>query len=257
MFLEKIVAIKKEEVQRKKTLSQQKDMQEMIPTLPLPRNFLEAISNHHPIAVIAEIKRASPSVGVIKEDIDLHQIARAYQTGGACAISVLTETHFFKGDLSTLHLIKGETSLPVLQKDFILDPFQIYEGRVSGADAVLLIAAILDRETLRDFVNLARKLQMTPLVEIHNEDDLDKISSLDLSLIGINNRDLRTFNVDLRTTLSLKKKIPSGTRVISESGIKGSQDVRLLREAGIDGILVGEILMRSSDPASKIRELLG
>jgi len=256
MFLEKIVAIKKEEVQRKKTLSQQKDMQEMIPTLPLPRNFLEAISNHHPIAVIAEIKRASPSVGVIKEDIDLHQIARAYQTGGACAISVLTETHFFKGDLSTLHLIKGETFLPVLQKDFILDPFQIYEGRVSGADAVLLIAAILDRETLRDFVNLARKLQMTPLVEIHNEDDLDKISSLDLSLIGINNRDLRTFNVDLRTTLSLKKQIPSGTRVISESGIKGSQDVRLLREAGIDGILVGEILMRSSDPASKIRELL-
>ncbi len=256
MFLEKIVEIKKDEIQRRKTQSRQKEMEEMIPHLPLPRDFMDAISQHGPMALIAEIKRASPSVGVIKEDVDLCRIAREYQAGGACAISVLTEAHFFKGDLSYLQLVKKETSLPVLQKDFILDPFQIYEGRASGADAILLIAALLDREQLKDFVDLVRHLQMISLVEIHDENDLKKISTLDLSLIGINNRDLRTFEVDLRTTLRLKREISSKTKVISESGIKSSRDVRLLREVGVDGILVGEILMRTPDPASKIRELL-
>ena len=256
MFLDKIVEIKKEEVQSRKTPSRQKEMEETIPHLPSPRDFMDAISQHPPMALIAEIKRASPSVGVIKEDIDLCRIAHEYQTGGACAISVLTEAHFFKGDLSYLRLIKERTSLPVLQKDFILDPFQIYEGRVSGADAILLIASLLEREQLKEFVDLTQNLHMVPLVEVHNEDDLEKTSSLNLPLIGINNRDLRTFEIDLRTTLRLKKEIPSRTKVISESGIKNSEDVRLLREAGVDGILVGEILMRSSDPALKIRELL-
>ena len=256
MFLEKIVEIKKEEIQRRKTRSRQKEMKEMISSLPPPRNFMDAISQHHPMALIAEIKRASPSLGMIKEDIDLCRIACEYQTGGACAISVLTEAHFFRGDLSYLHRVKEETTLPVLQKDFILDPFQIYEGRVSGADAVLLIASLLDRKQLKEFVDLTQKLHMVPLVEIHNEDDLGKTSSLNLPLVGINNRDLRTFEVDLRTTLRLKREIPPETRVISESGIKSSEDVRLLRKAGVDGILVGEILMRNPDPASKIRELL-
>jgi len=256
VFLEKIVGIKKEEIRRRKTPSRQKEMKEMIPSLPLPRDFMEAISQHSPIAVIAEVKRASPSLGVINEDVDILQVAREYEKGGATAISVLTEENFFKGHLSYLHLIKKETSLPVLQKDFILDPFQIYEGRVSGADAILLIAALLDREQLNDFVNLAKSLHMTPLVEIHNENDLDKISDFDLSLIGINNRDLKTFEVDLRTTFHLKRLIPLKAKVISESGIKSPQDVRLLREAGINGILVGETLMRSSDPASKIKELI-
>src|SRR4030042_5810809 len=252
MFLEKIVEIKKEEIQRRKTRFRQKEMEEMISSLPPPRNLMDAISQHHPMALIAEIKRASPSVGMIKKDIDLCRIACEYQTGGACAISVLTEAHFFRGDLSYLHRVKEETTLPVLQKDFILDPFQIYEGRVSGADAVLLIASLLDRKQLKEFVDLTQNLQMVPLMEIHNEDDLEKTSSLNLPLIGINNRDLRTFETDLRTTLRLKREIPSTTRVISESGIKSSEDVRLLRKAGVDGILVGEILMRNPDPASKI-----
>jgi indole-3-glycerol phosphate synthase len=256
MFLEKIVKIKKEEIGRRKTPSRQREMEEMIPSLPLPRNLTESISQHAPIAVIAEIKRASPSVGAIKEDADLCSIARDYQTGGACAISVLTEAHFFKGDLSYLSLIRGETFLPVLQKDFILDPFQIYEGRVSGADAILLIASILEGGQLKEFVDLAQRLHMVPLVEVHNESDLKKALPLDLPLIGINNRDLTTFEVDLRTTLRLRREIPMKTKVISESGIKNSEDVRLLRDAGVDGVLVGEILMRSSDPASKIRELL-
>ena len=185
MFLEKIVEIKKEDIQRRKTRSRQKEIEETISLLPPPRGFMEAISQHAPMAVIAEIKRASPSVGIIREDVDLQRIASAYEAGGACAISVLTETHFFKGDLSYLHLIKEKISLPVLQKDFILDPFQIYEGRALGADAILLIASLLDREQLKDFVALARNLQMVPLVEVHNESDLEKTSNLNLSLIGL------------------------------------------------------------------------
>ncbi len=256
MFLEKIVEIKKEEVRRRKTRSRQKEMEESVSYLSPPRDMMNAISQHGPIALIAEIKRASPSLGMIKEEVDLSRIAREYQTGGACAISVLTEAHFFKGDLSYLRSTKERASLPVLQKDFILDPFQIYEGRVSGADAILLIASLLEREQLKDFVDLTQSLHMVPLVEVHDEDDLEKTSSLTLPLVGINNRDLTTFEVDLKTTLRLKGKIPLETKVISESGIKSSGDVRLLKEAGVNGILVGEILMRSSDPASKIRELL-
>ena len=256
MFIEKIVEIKKEEIQRRKTRSRQKEMEEIIPSLPLPRDFIEAISRHASMALIAEIKHASPSLGVINEDVDILQFAKEYERGGASAISVLTEANFFKGDLSYLHLIKEKTSLPVLQKDFILDPFQIYEGRVSGADAVLLIASLLDRKQLEEFVDLTQKLHMVPLVEIHNRDDLEKTSSLNLPLIGVNNRDLRTFEVDSRTTLRLKREIPPTTGVISESGIKSSKEVKILREAGVNGILVGEVLMRSPDPASKIRELL-
>ena len=257
MFLEKMVSIKKEEIQRRKSRSWQREMEEAIAILPAARDLEGAIIQKAPIAVIAEVKPASPSAGVIQEEIDLGRIASAYEAGGACAISVLTEPHFFKGDLSSLSVIKQRTALPVLQKDFILDPFQIFEGRASGADGILLIATLLDREELADFVALARSLGLTPLVEIHSQDDLEKIPDLNLSIIGVNNRDLRSLEVDLKTTLRLKLKIPSRTKVISESGIRTSEDVRLLREAGVHGILVGEILMRSLDPASKIRELLG
>ncbi len=256
MYLEKIVETKKKEIQGRKTRSRQREMEEMISSLPPSRDFLGAISQHVPMALIGEIKRASPSLGVINKDVDIIQVSREYEKGGASAISVLTEPHFFKGDLAHLNLIKKTTSLPVLQKDFILDSFQIYEGRVSGADAILFIAALLVRQQLEDFVGLARSLHMIPLVEVHNEDDLKKISVLDLPLMGINNRDLRTFEVDLETTIRLRKEIPSSVKVISESGIKSCQDVRLLREAGVNGILVGETLMRSAAPALKIRELL-
>ena len=145
---------------------------------------------------------------MIKGDVDLGKIARAYEAGGACAISVLTEAHFFKGDLSFLNEVKKETTLPVLQKDFVIDPFQIYEARVSGADAILLIASLIDREELRDFVDLARSLKIVPWVEIHDEKDLEKTSSLDLPLVGINNRDLKTFEVDLRHDPSSEEKNP-------------------------------------------------
>jgi indole-3-glycerol phosphate synthase len=257
VFLEEIVETKRKEIQGRKTRSRQREMEEMISSLPPPRDFLGAISQHALMALIAEIKRASPSLGAIKEDVDIIQVSKEYEKGGASAISVLTEPYFFKGDLAHLNLIKETTSLPILQKDFILDSFQIYEGRFSGADAILLIPALLDREQLKDFVGLAKSLHLVPLVEVHNEDDLKKISILGLPLMGINNRDLRTFEVDLETTLRLKREIPSSVKVISESGIRSFQDVKLLREAGVNGILVGETLMRSADPALKIRELLG
>jgi len=256
VFLEKIVETKRKEIQRRKTRSRQREIEGMIPSFPPPRDFLGAVSQHAPMALIAEIKRASPSLGVIKEDVDVIQISKEYEKGGASAISVLTETHFFKGDLADLNLIKKTTSLPVLQKDFILDSLQIYEGRLSGADGILFIAALLDRDQLKAFVGLAKSLHLFPLVEVHNEDDLKKASVLDLPLIGINNRDLRTFQVDLETTLRLKREIPSSVKVISESGIESCRDVKLLREAGVNGILVGEALMRSSNPGSRIRELL-
>jgi indole-3-glycerol phosphate synthase len=256
MFLERIVESKREEIRRRKTEVDPREVEERISQLPNPRDVMDSLSRHRPMALIAEIKRASPSAGAIKEDVDLRRIPHEYEIGGACAISVLTEVRFFKGDLSFLSMVKAETSLPLLQKDFIIDPFQIYEGRASGADAILLIASLLDRPQLTDFVHLVQSLQMTPLVEIHDEVDLKKILPLDLLLVGINNRDLKTFRVDLGTTLRLKKEIPPGTKVISESGIASPQDVRILKGAGVDGILVGEVLMRSPSPSSKIKELL-
>jgi indole-3-glycerol phosphate synthase len=256
MFLKEIIKVKKAEVQGRKNPIRQKEMETVLPSLPLPRNLVDAILGHPPIALIAEIKRASPSLGAINENVDILQLTNEYEKGGASAISVLTESYFFKGDLFDLQQVKKATSLPILQKDFVLDPYQIYEGRVWGADAILLIAAILDRAQLHDYASLAQSLGMVPLVEIHDESDLEKTSGFSFPLIGINNRDLRTFGVDLNTSLNLKRQIPSATKVISESGIRDSRDVRLLREAGIDGILVGETLMRSQDPAAKIKELL-
>ena len=256
MFLEEVAALKKKEIQVRKISSSLKEMKKKIAGLPPPRNFGASIVGKTPMALIAEIKRASPSAGVIREEIDLQGLAGKYQAGGASAISVLTETRFFQGDMGNLAEVKGRVSLPILQKDFIIDPFQIYEGRMAGADAVLLIAALMSPEQLREWCRLTGDLGMTPLVEVHNEQDLDKVSGLALPLIGINNRDLQTLEVSLEVTCRLIERIPPGVTVISESGIKDRQDVERLREAGAGGILVGEILMRSADPAAKIRELL-
>jgi len=256
MFLEKVGAIQREEVDRRKASVSLEEMKERVSGLPSPRNLLESISKNGPMALIAEIKQASPSAGVIQERADIRRIAGAYQATGACAISVLTEAHFFHGELSHLRQVKDVVSVPVLQKDFIIDPFQIYEGRVAGADAVLLIAAMLSPDQLREFTELARGLGLVPLVEVHDEEDLKKISGLDLPLIGINNRNLKTLMVDLETTFRLFGRIRPGTVVVSESGIKNRQDVNRLQEAGVRGILVGEVLMRAPDPDAKIRELL-
>jgi indole-3-glycerol phosphate synthase len=256
MFLEKVGAIQREEVDRRKASVSLEEMKERVSGLPSPRNLLESILKNGPMALIAEIKQASPSAGLIREQADIRRIACAYQAAGACAVSVLTEAHFFRGELSHLRQVKDVVSVPLLQKDFIIDPFQIYEGRVIGADAVLLIAAMLAPDQMREFAELGRGLGLVPLVEVHDEEDLKKISGLDLPLIGINNRNLKTLGVDLETTFRLFGRIRPGSVVISESGIRNREDVKRLQEAGVRGILVGEVLMRAPNPATKIRELL-
>lgn len=251
MFLKEIVERKRKEI--KKRRSDLKEMEKIISSLPMPRDFM-ANFNSKSISIIAEIKYVSPSQGILKDRIDNKGMASIYEKGGASAISVLTEKHYFKADISFIQEVKDYTSLPILQKDFIIDPYQIYEARAFGADAILLIASLLDREEIKDFIDLALILKMTPLVEVHSEEEIDKISTFQIPLIGINNRDLNTFEIDLTTTLRLIKHIPSNIKVISESGIKTKDHVRLLREAGVHGILVGEILMRSPDPLSILKE---
>jgi indole-3-glycerol phosphate synthase len=257
MFLEKIGAIQRERVREIKARHSVEEMAEKTASLPPPRDFLGAIQGSHPLALIAEIKRASPSAGAIQEETNLQETAQIYQREGATAISVLTEPQFFHGSLMDLRQVRRETSLPLLQKDFIIDAIQIYEGRLAGADAVLLIGAFLEKGQIEDLARLAEKLGMTPLVEIHDEEDLGKISGLSLPLLGINNRNLRNLEVDLSTTLRLMNQMPPGTPVISESGIRQRQDVEILQKAGVRGILVGEVLMRAENPGSKIGELLG
>jgi indole-3-glycerol phosphate synthase len=256
MFLEKMMAIKREEISRKKDPSRLRELIEKAEDLPPPRDFGRAILENVSLALIAEIKKASPSAGVIHGQADVRKMAGEYGRAGACAISVLTEPNFFQGDLRYLTMVKETVALPVLQKDFIVDPLQVYEGRTAGADAILLIATVLSGAELVEFVKLARSLGLFPLVEIHDEKDLEKISGIDLPLLGINNRNLKTLEVTLETTERLIRRVPPGIRVISESGIQDRRDVERLEKSGVNGILVGEALMRSSDPASKIRELL-
>jgi len=256
MFLEKMVAIKREEIIRRKTPSSLGELKEKAENLPPPRDFERAIMQNGSLALIAEIKKASPSAGVIRWEADIPKMAREYERGGACAISVLTEPNFFDGDLSYLTMVKETVALPILQKDFVVDPLQVYEGRTAGADAILLIATVLSGTELAEFVKLARSLGLFPLVEVHDEEDLEKISGIDLPLLGINNRNLKTLEVNLETTERLAKRVPRGMKLISESGIRDRWDVERLEKSGVKGILVGEVLMRASDPASKIRELL-
>jgi indole-3-glycerol phosphate synthase len=256
MFLEKIVALQKEDISRRKTQARLENLKKKIEDLPNPRDFERALCQNGLLALIAEIKRASPSAGLIRERSDIAKMAEEYQRGGACAISIVTEARYFRGDLSFLGMAKEAVPLPVLQKDFVVDPLQIYEGRAAGADSVLLIAAILGREELEELVELVRSLNLFPLVEVHDEEDLEKVSPLRLSTLGINNRNLKTLEVDLGTTERLIPKVSPGVSIISESGIRGRKDVERLERAGVRGILVGETLMRAADPASAVREIL-
>lgn len=256
MVLGKIVEKRKAAIEKKKGRFPLSEMKRRAEQGPPPRNLMQPFSRENALALFAEIKFASPSAGIIKGCGDPVQIAMEYESAGASAISVLTEPSYFKGELSHLSSVRQRTSVPVLQKDFIVEPYQIYEGRAAGADGMLLIAALLEKEALKDLVGLVQSLRMVPLVEIHDEDDLEKIRDLSLPLLGINNRDLRTLEVDLETTFRLRKKIPLETKVISESGIRSPEDLRKIRTAPVDGVLVGELLMRSADPAAMIQELL-
>jgi len=255
MFLEKILEGKKEEVAGQKGLLPLSDLKRRLAEIPSPLDFREAVRSRA-CALIAEVKRSSPSKGRIREDFDPVAIARIYAENGAAAVSVVTETRFFEGHPSFLAQIRKSVQVPLLRKDFIIDSYQIYEGRLLGADAVLLIARILEVPRLREFVGLSSELGLSSLVEIHDEADLEKAVSAGANVIGINNRDLSTFATDLGVSLRLAPLVPSGALVISESGIRSRGDIDRLLAVGIHGVLVGETLMRERDVAGKMKELL-
>lgn len=207
------------------------------------------------IAIISEIKKASPSQGVIRDAYDPTEIAKRYEDAGAAAISVLTEPNYFQGSLDHLAAVRGATSLPLLRKDFVVDVYQLFEARAYGADGVLLIAAVLDRIHLRDLVQAARELGLTPLVEVYQTKELDRIDFDLISVLGVNNRDLRTFEVDVDHALRVFAEVPDGLVRVSESGISAAQELVYLRENGVDAALIGETFMRAEDPGEALGRL--
>jgi indole-3-glycerol phosphate synthase len=250
MYLDEIVAATRRRLAARKGRFESGQVQDP------PRGFGAALARAG-FGVIAEIKRASPSRGWLNAGLDVPSLARAYERGGAVALSVLTESQFFHGSFLDLEVARRATALPVLCKDFILEASQVHEARSHGADAVLLIAAILSDSELKALVDEARGLGMDALVEVHDRAEVEKALGGGAELIGINNRNLRTFQVDLTTSLELASTIPSHIPVVSESGIVDPGDIIKLRRAGAKAVLVGEALVTSPDPEAKLRELLG
>jgi indole-3-glycerol phosphate synthase len=255
MILDRIVEAKREELAYLKGVKSLARLKEAMRDLPPPRDFRRAISRS-PCSLIAEVKRRSPSRGRIREDFDPFKIAAIYQENGAAAVSVLTDEEFFEGDRRYLSGIRKVVNLPLLRKDFIIDPYQIYETRILGGDALLLIARLLAEEHLREYIRLAESVGLSPLVEVHTREELDKALASGAEIIGINNRDLKTFSTDLGVTLDLAPFIPGDRLVVSESGINTRGDIEILMKAGIHSFLVGEALMRAEDIGGKLRELL-
>ncbi|MDY0011775.1 MAG: indole-3-glycerol phosphate synthase TrpC [Rhodocyclaceae bacterium] len=226
--------------------------------LPRPRDFLGAMRARIAAgqsAVIAEIKKASPSKGVLREDFRPAEIAVAYEAGGAACLSVLTDRQYFQGGPEYIQAARAACSLPVLRKDFLIDPYQVYEARAMGADAILLIVGALSLAQMQEMEGLARELGMAVLVESHDGAELDQALQLKTPLIGINNRNLRTFELSLDTTLDLLERIPADRMVVTESGIQGPADVALMRSHGVHAFLVGEAFMRAADPGEGLRRL--
>lgn len=252
MILDTIVARKYEEVAALK----ERGLPVLERPAPSPRGFLRALIAAPGVAVIAEAKKASPSKGVIQPDFDPVRIAMNYREGGAHCLSVLTDVDFFQGSLAYIPLVRAAVDLPVLRKDFIIDPLQIEEAHAVGADAILLIAAILETVQLRDYRLLAESLGMDVLVEVHDERELDAALEAGSRLVGINNRNLNDFSVSLDTTFRLLPRIPQGIPVVSESGIATVADMRRLKEAGVKAALIGESLMRAGQQDQLLREFL-
>jgi len=223
----------------------------------VPNAFVRALTAGAPPRLIAEIKRASPSAGPLRPDLDPAEVARAYAAAGASAVSVLTEPSFFGGSLEDLRAVRGAVTLPVLRKDFILHRYQLLEAVAAGADAALLIVAMLSEDELRALHAHAMELHLDCLVEVHNEAELDVALRLGLDVVGINNRDLDTMRTDIETTLRLLPRVPEGVAVVSESGIRTRADIQRLAAAGVHAVLVGETLMRSPDPGAAAAALLG
>ena len=257
-MLEKIVAQKKREVQRRREVRPLAGLVAAVGDLPPPRDLAGALRHPGEVSLIAEVKRASPSKGWLRKGLKPGELVRLYSRAGARAISVLTDNAFFYGHRFFLPLLRRETQLPLLMKDFIVDPYQIYEARWLGADAVLLIASILDDGKLRSFQHLAGELGLSCLVEVHTSAELRRALDSGARMVGINNRNLRTFTVDLATTFRLREEISDPeVVVVSESGIASRREMLALLEHRVDAALVGEALVTAPDPEQKVKELLG
>ncbi|MDQ4076354.1 MAG: indole-3-glycerol phosphate synthase TrpC [Chloroflexota bacterium] len=254
-ILDKIMFYKREELPKRKRERPEADLRAALFLAPSPRDFAAALKRPG-VSLIAECKRASPSRGLLRHGYDAVALAQEYEANGARAISVLTDSRFFQGKLEDLAAVRQAVSLPVLRKDFIFDPYQILEARAAGADALLLIASLLPGNTLRDLRVQAEELGMQALVEVHDEVELDHALESGAPIIGVNNRDLRTFEVDFETTGRLRPLIPVDKILVSESGIHTADDVRRLAGMGADAMLVGERLVRAKDVAAQVRELV-
>jgi indole-3-glycerol phosphate synthase len=230
------------------------ELERLLPQEALDRPFAEALSRPG-TSVIAEYKRRSPSAGVIREGASVEEVAQAYERGGAAALSVLTEQDHFGGSLTDLEAARAVSDLPILRKDFTVDPYQLYEAKVHGADAILLVVGALSDAELGSLYGIARQLELDAIVEVHDEKELSRALEVDADVIGINNRDLVSFSVDLNVTYELLTDVPAGKTVVSESGIRTRADVEELERVGVDAVLVGEALMRAPDPEAACRDL--
>ena len=255
--LDEIVASKRRELDAARQRMPLGEMEDQAATAPPARDFLAALSGPGPIRLIAEVKKASPSAKVIRDDFDPIAIARTYQAHGAACLSVLTDAPYFQGHLSYLARIRASVAVPLLRKDFILDEYQVVEARLAGADAILLIAEILDDEALVRLQARARALGMAALVEFHEDENLPRVLDSGATLVGVNNRDLRRFVTDLGRTFRLRDRIPPHVTLVSESGIRNRADVERLEAAGVSAVLVGETLMRADDIGLAVERLLG
>lgn len=256
-ILDKIVATKRAEIERAKSAVPESELRAQLADAPPVRDFFSPLAAGGPIRLIAEVKKASPSAGIIRPDFDPVSIARIYEQHGASCISVLTDEPYFQGRLEYLTQIRHAVNLPVLRKDFILDTYQLVEARAAGADAVLLIAECLDDCNLRKLFNKACELRLTLLVELYEPSNLQRVFDAGATLIGVNNRNLHTFEVDLEHTVRMRQRVPDQCVLVGESGIKTHDDVMLLESAGVDAMLVGESLTREPDIGTAVDRLLG
>ncbi|MGC9457086.1 MAG: indole-3-glycerol phosphate synthase TrpC [Halothiobacillaceae bacterium] len=257
-ILRRIVARKHEEIRARSAQSSRQALEQMAAAADAPRGFEAALLRRTAAgepAVIAEIKKASPSKGVLRPDFDPAAIARSYAAGGAACLSVLTDHDFFQGKEEDLQAARAACDLPVIRKDFLVDPYQVIEARAIGADCILLIAAALDDQTLTELHALARSLGMDVLVEVHDGAELERALAMDAQILGINNRDLRSFEVSLDTTLGLLERIPAGRMIVTESGILAQADVQTMRDHDVHAFLVGEAFMREPDPGARLKQM--
>ena len=256
-ILDKIITTKREEVAAAKAARPLRELRQAAETAPPARDFLGVIAAPGPIKLIAEVKQASPSKGLIRADFEPVSIARTYAAHGASCVSVLTDEKYFRGHLDFLRAVRQAVEIPALRKDFVIDEYQVWEARAAGADAVLLIAECLDGRQLRELHDLIVRLGMTPLVELHEAENLTRVLAAGALLVGVNNRDLKTFKVDLEHTIRLRSQIPADRFVVGESGIRTHEELSRLEAAGVNAVLVGESLMAQPDIGAAVDQLLG